>query len=171
MKFVLNGGLILGTLDGANIEILEACGPQSCFIFGATADKVEDIRHEQRYPSPSPQCPSLYACRFRNLPMNPRLAAVIKELCSGKFGELDELTPLFDSVASDRDYYLVGHDFDGYLEAQARVDAMYMYEKAAWARASLISAARMGRFSSDRAISEYARDIWNVKAAPVPERQ
>lgn len=148
MKFALNGGLLLGTLDGATIEIKQAAGEESCFIFGAKAEEVEDLRHEQRYH------PGL---------QNESLSKVIAAIKSGMFGDPEPFMPLLDSLNPGSDYYLINHDFPLYLEAQARVENMYFENRQAWLKASIMTTASMGKFSSDRTIAEYARDIWGIK--------
>lgn len=154
MKFVLNGGLIIGTLDGANIEIAQECGEQEMFIFGAKAHEVEDLRHAQRY---------------RRTQMDPKLETVIEAVRAGHFGDFStNFAPLFDTLTIGGDFYLISADFSSYLEAQARVDAAYQQPRA-WCQRSVKAAARMGKFSSDRCIAEYARDIWHLSPCPIPE--
>jgi len=96
MKFVLNGGLILGTLDGANIEIRDEIGQENMFIFGATADEVDAIRHSIRY-------------RLR--PLDPDLDFVIKGLRGGAFGDTSSFNQLVQMLVDGNDYYIVSHDF------------------------------------------------------------
>lgn len=108
MKFVLNGGLIIGTLDGANIEILEAAGSQSCFIFGAKAEEVDDLRHAQKYLLLTPRS----SFRYRECRINPRLEAALDAIKEGMFGDAESVMPLLDTITVDGDYYLIGHDFD-----------------------------------------------------------
>lgn len=150
MKFVLNGSLIIGTLDGANVEIVEEVGTDGMFIFGALASQVEDIRNSQRLlPSSS---------------MDPKLREVIDFCKSGAMfpytAEWDALFAGIIDVAND--YYLISHDFSSYLQAQDRVDAAYL-DQQEWARVTILSSLRMGKFSSDRAIKEYAKDIWGIQ--------
>lgn len=153
MKFALNGGLIIGTLDGANIEIREEIGEENMFIFGCLADQVEDIRHNQRY---------------RHVPMNPDLARVLETIKSGTFGDHSIFTPLIDTLALGGDYYLISHDFASYLDAQSRVDACFKNQKE-WTRKSILSTASMGKFSSDRSIREYAEQIWKIRPCPIDD--
>lgn len=152
MKFAMNGALTIGTLDGANIEIREAVGPENFFLFGLTADEVHarwtaGYRPREVYES------------------NPALRAVIDAVLSGVFSP-DEpgrfrsvVEPLLDS-----DRYFLLADFEPYLEAQARVDALFA-DPLAWQRRALLNIARMGRFSSDETVRTYAREIWG---APIP---
>lgn len=151
MKFALNGGLIIGTLDGANIEIKDEIGEENMFIFGCKAEEVEDIRHNQRY---------------RGISMNPDLARVIEALKSNMFGDFTIFGPLIETLTIGGDYYLLSHDFASYLDAQARVDEDFK-KPALWTRKSIISTASTGKFSSDRSIREYAQDIWKIAPCPV----
>ncbi|RHZ79651.1 hypothetical protein Glove_143g17 [Diversispora epigaea] len=153
MKFVLNGGLILGTVDGANIEIHEEIGDENIFMFGNLADKVEDLRHAHRY---------------RNKQMDPALKAVLDDIESGHFGDPRIFVPLINTLTIGKDYYLLSDDFGSYLRAQDMVDEAYK-DKDEWAKKSILCTARMGKFSSDRAIKEYAESIWNVEPIPVEE--
>lgn len=153
MKFVLNGGLIIGTLDGANIEILEEVGEENIFIFGCLAHQVEDLRHAQRY---------------RRSTIDSRLETVLEAVKSGHFGDYQTLAPLFDTLTAGGDHYLISPDFSSYLEAQNRVDEAFK-DKKRWATMSIRAAARMGKFSSDRSIQEYANNIWNIKPCVLPQ--
>jgi starch phosphorylase len=152
MKFVLNGGLIVGTLDGANIEIAEAVGMDQMYIFGARASQVEDIRHAQKY---------------RKHQMDPKLEAVLDALRADQFGEYEIFAPLVDTLTVGGDYYLISNDFSGYLEAMDRAEQEYRQPKL-WARKSILATAGMGMFSSDRTIKEYAERIWRIKPCPPP---
>ena len=96
MKFVLNGGLIIGTMDGANIEIAQAIGEERMFIFGCLADQVDDIRHNQKY---------------RRTSMDPKLELVLDAIKAGRFGDADVFAPLLDTLDAGGDYYLISHDF------------------------------------------------------------
>lgn len=97
MKFALNGGLIIGTLDGANIEIKEEIGDEQIFIFGCKANEVHGIRYAQKY---------------RKTDMNASLVAVINAIKSGAFGSSEPIMPLLDSLTASGDYYLLSHDFE-----------------------------------------------------------
>jgi starch phosphorylase len=151
MKFVLNGGIILGTVDGANIEIAQQIGDDNIFLFGLTADQVPAARHDTR---------------FGHLPMNEDLKLVMDIIYQGTFGDPAIYSPVLDALTQGGDYYLLSADFAEYLKAQNAVDTAYQDEMA-WARKSLLCTARMGFFSSDRAVREYAQDIWGVKPCPV----
>ncbi|CAG8468418.1 8662_t:CDS:2 [Cetraspora pellucida] len=132
MKFVLNGGLILGTVDGANIEIHEEIGDDNIFMFGHLADQVEDLRHAHRY---------------RNVPMEPALQEVIKDIESYHYGDPHIFAPLIDTLTSGKDYYLISDDFGSYISAQSLIDEAYK-DQDDWIRKSILCTARMGKFSS-----------------------
>jgi starch phosphorylase len=150
MKFVLNGGLILGTVDGANIEIRDEIGEENIFMFGTLADKVADIRHQQKYHGVS---------------IDPNLQVVLQAIQSGEFGGQETASvfgPLINTLTYGGDYYLISADFEMYLDAHDRVDEVYK-DKTTWAKKSILCTAGMGFFSSDRATREYADKIWNLK--------
>ena len=153
MKLALNGALTIGTLDGANVELREAVGPDQFFLFGLTAEQVRARRPGYR---PSDEL------------ADGELARVIELIASGEFapGDRTLYAPLVDDLLH-RDPFFVLADFRAYTDCQRRVEALWL-TPAAWLRASILNTARTGRFSSDRAIHEYAREIWNV--APVSSR-
>ncbi|KAK9321420.1 glycosyl transferase [Lipomyces orientalis] len=150
MKFVLNGGLILGTVDGANIEITREVGENNIFLFGHLAESVEDLRHKHR---------------FSKVPLDPNLEKVFEAIESGTFGDPNIYNSLVSSVTGS-DYYLVSDDFQSYLDAQKLVDQDFK-NKDTWVSRSITAVANMGFFSSDRAIDEYAESIWNVEPIAV----
>ncbi len=154
MKMALNGALTIGTLDGANVEIKQHVGDDNIFIFGLTAEEVE-----QRRAAGVDEAGSI-----RN---SQHLGEVLDAVGSGVFSpdEPDRFKPLVDALRY-HDYFLVTTDFDAYWDAQRKVDARWN-NRAAWWTSSAINTANMGWFSSDRTISEYARDIWNVPVRPV----
>jgi starch phosphorylase len=149
MKFAMNGALTIGTLDGANVEIREAVGSDNFFLFGATADEVRSIKAAGYDPR------HIYE-------KNDELRNAIDMIAGGAFskGDRDLFRPLVDSLLS-RDDYLLFHDFEPYVQAQARVSSAYAGQTD-WTRKSILNSARVGRFSSDRSIREYCRDIWGV---------
>jgi glycogen phosphorylase len=149
MKLALNGALTIGTLDGANIEIRERVGVDNIFIFGLKAHEVEERR----------RC-GLDATAA--IAASPKLAETIHALESGVFtgGDIGRFTPLANALRY-HDYYMITADFDAYYGAQRRIDRAWQ-SASAWTRMSLLNVANMAWFSSDRTISEYARDIWNV---------
>lgn len=154
MKFCLNGGLLLGTVDGANIEIAEEVGESNVFFFGHLTPAVEDLRYKHVYhPVPIEQkCPAL--------------AQVLDQISSGLFGGDGVYEPLLNTIRQG-DYYLLTDDFDSYIAALAMVDEAYL-DQEEWIKKSIKTTAKMGKFSSDRAINEYAESYWNIEATPVP---
>ena len=151
MKLALNGALTVGTLDGANIEIRQAVGSENFFLFGLTADQVEEtLRRGYR--------PAEVAAG------DPELKAVLDLVSSGFFSpeDRDLFRPLVDSLLRE-DRYLVLADFRAYANAQAEVGRAYG-DAEQWAKKALLNVARVGRFSSDRTIHEYARDIWRISS-------
>lgn len=156
MKFSLNGCIIIGTLDGANVEIREEIGEDNFFLFGAKADEVPRLRKEREDGLFQP---------------DPRFEEAKQFIKSGAFGSYD-YNPLLDSLEGNSgfgrgDYFLVGQDFPSYMDAQARVDEAYKDRKR-WLKMSILSTAGSGKFSSDRTISQYAKEIWGIEACPVP---
>jgi len=150
MKFALNGALTIGTLDGANVEMREEVGEENIFIFGLTAAEVMETKRAGYDP------------RAR-VEASPELKAVLDLIASGFFSpEQPELfRPLVDSILGD-DEYMLAADFDSYLETQNRVSELYG-DPVAWTRMSILNVARMGKFSSDRTIREYCKEIWGVQ--------
>ena len=155
MKLALNGSLTIGTLDGANVEILEEVGPENIFIFGLTVDEVEALRSRGYRPGDYYQ-------------KDDELRAVIDWLGSDYWtpGEQGAFGAVHGTLLAGGDPFMVLADFRAYCESQARVDAAYR-DPVAWARRAILNTARMGKFSSDRTIREYAADIWHLPAVPV----
>ncbi|OAA32416.1 glycogen phosphorylase [Moelleriella libera RCEF 2490] len=147
MKFVLNGGLIIGTCDGANIEITREVGESNIFLFGNLAEDVEDLRHAHTYGSHS---------------IDADLEKVFLEIEKGTFGTPHDFGAMIGAVRSHGDYYLVSDDFHSYIETHHLVDAAYRNQDE-WIAKCITSVARMGFFTSDRCINEYAEEIWNVE--------
>ncbi|KAL4262671.1 Alpha-1,4 glucan phosphorylase [Pleurotus pulmonarius] len=153
MKFCLNGGLLVGTVDGANIEIAEEVGEENVFFFGHLTPAVEDLRYQHVYhPVPVDE-----AC--------PALANVLNQISGGLFGDGGVYEPLVNTIRQG-DYYLVTDDFDSYIRALAMVDDAYM-DRDEWVKKSINTTANMGKFSSDRAIMDYAQEYWNLEPIPV----
>ncbi len=150
MKFAINGALTIGTLDGANVEILEEVGGENIFIFGLSAEEVAERRRIGHFPR------AIYES-------DPELKETIDSIADGTFSDGDRglFAPIVDSLLNWGDNYLVLADFHDYLEAQVAVGEMFK-DSDEWARRSILNTASMGKFSSDRAVSEYARDIWGV---------
>jgi starch phosphorylase len=155
MKFAMNGALTIGTLDGANVEIREEAGADNFFLFGLTVEQVERLKREGYRPSE-------YAAAHAGL------RAALELVRDGAFsnGDRELFRPLLENLMR-HDEYMVCADYASYEECQARVDAAWR-ERDRWTRMSILNAARMGKFSSDRAIREYMREIWDVEPLPVP---
>eukprot|EP00798_Chlamydomonas_sp_ICE-L_P029610 gene29610-17891_t len=219
MKFAMNGSLIIGTMDGANIEIAEEIGEDKMFIFGLTSSEVAAGRVARPQYPPKLPCqlnlcleevlaivaavrtvrdldPPVYPCqldrrleevtaarvaRAKELPvypheldppvyprkLDPRLEEVLALVSCGTFGWEDYLMPVVVEVGG-RDKYFVGDDFRSYIDAQAKVDATYQQPEK-WTSMSIMSTAGCSKFSADRTIAEYAKNIWGVEACKVPE--
>jgi starch phosphorylase len=156
MKFSLNGALTIGTLDGANVEIREEVGPENFFLFGLDA----------------PQVAALKAAGYRPhdfYERNAELREVVDLIASGALagGDVNLFGPLVDNLLR-HDPFLVLADYPSYVECQERVSALWG-DPEAWTRKSILNAARMGKFSSDRSIRDYCEQIWKVKPVSVPE--
>ena len=152
MKLALNGALTVGTLDGANIEIAEEVGPDNIFIFGHTAKGIQDLKAQGYNPR-------------RYIEESADLRAVLHLLECGFFSPGE--AGLFDALTHDLvnyDPFCLLADFSSYVACQERVSAAYR-TPATWWRMSIMNVARSGKFSSDRAIRDYAREVWNVDCA------
>jgi starch phosphorylase len=155
MKLSLNGALTIGTLDGANVEIGEEVGDDNIFIFGLTVEEVAALWAKGYNP-------------WDRYHADEELRAIIDWLGSDYFtpGEHGAFGALHHSLLNGGDPYLLLADFRSYSDAQARVDAAYRDQKK-WAKMAILNTARMGKFSSDRTIREYAKDIWKLKPVKV----
>jgi starch phosphorylase len=154
MKFMLNGALTVGTWDGANIEILEEVGQENMFIFGLKASEVADLRNNY--------VPSDYYHGSNELKQ-------VIDLIHSEYFSISEkglFKPILEALMN-HDHYMHFADFASYTETQKKVEQTYLSRKE-WQKASLMNIARSGKFSSDRTIGEYARDIWQLKPVPVP---
>ncbi|MGO9675539.1 MAG: glycogen/starch/alpha-glucan phosphorylase [Methylocella sp.] len=153
MKFALNGALTIGTLDGANVEILEKVGDPNIFIFGLTAEEVEAKRRQGISGQDA-------------IARSPKLAEALEEIESGVFSpdQPDRYRGLVDALTY-HDFFLVTADFDSYYHAQRAMFKRWR-DKRAWWRSAILNTAHMGWFSSDRTIAEYAEEIWNVAMTP-----
>jgi starch phosphorylase len=152
MKFSMNGALTIGTLDGANVEIRDAVGHENFFLFGLTTEEVARRKTDGYSPR------AIYEA-------NPALREAIDLIDSGFFsnGDRELFRPLVESLLNRDDYMLLA-DYQAYVDCQQRVSEAYQDQKN-WTRMSILNSARVGRFSSDRSIREYCRDIWN--ASPI----
>ena len=152
MKFMMNGAPTIGTLDGANVEILQEVGADNFFLFGLTAEQVI-----KRRENPNHSAEAITASKS--------LQDVLQMIAEGRFsaGEPGRYHQLVHRVWH-HDYFLVAADFDAYREAQARVDAAYA-DRDLWLKMAALNTARSGFFSSDRTIRGYMADVWNVTSA------
>jgi starch phosphorylase len=154
MKFSLNGALTIGTLDGANVEIREEVGEDNFFLFGLTTQEVAQLKQ-------SGYSPEDYV---RNNDVLLEVVSLIRDgFFSGGNGEM--FHPLIDTLLG-HDPYVVMADFQPYVDCQEEVNKVYK-DQTNWTRMSILNAARCGKFSSDRSIREYSRDIWKVKPVPI----
>ncbi len=149
MKFMINGALTIGTLDGANVEIREEAGPENFFLFGLTEDRVEAVKRDGYRP-------------MSFIERDPELAAVLELIASGRFthGDNEVLRPVVDNLIHD-DPFLVLADYRSYVDCQDHVSRVWN-DRDKWSHMSILNSARSGKFSSDRAIAEYCDDIWQV---------
>ena len=163
MKFMCNGALTMGTMDGANIEIVEEAGKQNAFIFGLLTEEIQKIEREHSY---NPQ---------EYLERNPALAKVVNQLVDGTYDPTHQLfKELHDSLVygvegNRADVYYVLADFDSYCKAQEKVEVLYK-DQLKWAKACLKNIANSGKFSSDRTIEDYVKDIWKLKKLPIKSK-
>jgi len=156
MKFALNGALTIGTMDGATVEMAEQIGEENMFIFGLRADEIDKLRAGGYNP-------------WEYYRKSPVLQKVMNLINSGFFSpeEPHLFTPIHDSLLAGGDPFLVMADFEAYAECQHKAALVYKSEPEAWTRMSILNVAKMGIFSSDRAIAEYAGEIWNAKPIDV----
>jgi len=147
MKFVLNGGLIIGTCDGANIEITREIGDSNIFLFGNLAEDVDDLRHNHTYGKHT---------------IDPDLQKVFEAIRSGMFGDVNQFSAIINAITDHGDFYLVSDDFNSYIKTHGLIDEAFK-DKSEWTRKCIQSVSRMGFFSSDRCIEEYAESIWNAE--------
>lgn len=152
MKFALNGALTIGTLDGANIEIMEEVGEENIFIFGLTAAEVYQVRRNNSYKP------------WEYYNSDPHIKRVLNTLGSDLFCPDEPMLfkPILDAIMNENDEYLHLADFKSYIETQVKAEICFK-DRNAWAQKAILNVARVGKFSSDRTITEYAKDIWNVK--------
>ncbi len=151
MKFMMNGAITLGTLDGANVEISELVGTDNCFIFGLTSKEVKELKNSNTYNA------------FKTYMENKELKAVVDSLVNGTWHEkLDEFKAIYDELLFKNDEYLLLVDFNDYLRAHKDIEKCYQ-DRHLWAKKCLINIAKSAYFSSDRTIEEYVRDIWKIK--------
>jgi starch phosphorylase len=155
MKFALNGAITIGTLDGANIEIFEEVGKENIFIFGLTEKEVTQLKNRGYNPS-------------EYISKSPLLQKVLHLLETDFFSPSEPglFRSLYEDLIHHDEYFLVA-DFDAYFKTQAALEKCYL-DKRRWTRMSILNVARCGKFSSDRTIREYAKEIWHVEGRPIP---
>ena len=155
MKMSLNGALTIGTLDGANIEIMEEVGEENIFIFGLTADQVVEMRSKGYNP-------------YAYYESDSELRLVLDSISRGDFcpQEPGLFAPIVESLLQKGDFYMLLADYRAYLDAQENVSRLFK-DPEAWARKSILNTARMGKFSSDRSVKDYADHIWGLKTLEV----
>jgi starch phosphorylase len=155
MKLAMNGALTVGTLDGANIEILEEVGRENIYMFGLTAKEVHSMRSTGSYD------PARY-CRE-----NPKFTRVLESIENGFFcpDEPGMFRTLSGNLRSPCDPYVHLADFSSYISAKRQIAADYT-DRAGWTRKAILNVARMGKFSSDRTVTQYANEIWGIKQTP-----
>ena len=156
MKFMLNGALTLGTMDGANVEIVQEAGAENAFIFGLSSDEVMEFERNNRY--------NPYDI-YNN---DADIRRVMEQMINGYYcaTDLEQFRPLYNSLlntynSSRPDTYFILKDFRSYEEAQKKINAAYA-DQEAWSRSAIINVANAGKFSSDRTIQEYVDDIWHL---------
>ena len=151
MKFMLNGAVTIGTMDGANVEIVEEVGEDNAFIFGLSAEQVMEYEKNKNY----------HPADLYNT--HDDIRRVMTQMINGYYcpENPDLFRPLYDTLMQ-KDMYFILADFESYKEAQKKVEAAYRDEKR-WARMAMMQTAHCGKFSSDRTIEEYVRDIWHLE--------
>jgi starch phosphorylase len=154
MKFMLNGALTIGTLDGANVEIREEAGADNFFLFGLTVEQAQRLQREGYSPA-------------NELQRSPELEEAFEQIAAGAFsrGDRGVFQPLLDNLRN-ADPFLVLRDFAGYVACQERVNTAWQ-DPEHWTRMSILNTARAGKFSSDRAVREYSDNIWHAHPEPV----
>lgn len=151
MKFCMNGGILLGTLDGANVELLEEVGADNIFIFGTKTEEVPAVREALRSGAIK----------------DAKFEAVLEAIEGGMFGPAEQFRPILTAVLPENDHYILRADFAAYLAAQAEIDKAYQ-DRRRWTAMSIANTASTGKFSSDRTIHQYAAEIWGIKPCPRP---
>ena len=154
MKFMMNGALTLGTLDGANVEISDRVGKDNCFIFGLKVNEIEKLKKSGTYNP------------WNEYNTNRHIRRLLDSLFNGPWCHEDnEFRSIFDEIMNHNDEYFILKDFESYLKESKKIEEYYL-DKEAWARSCLVNIAMSGYFSSDRTIEEYNRDIWHLNKIP-----
>jgi len=151
MKFCMNGGLLIGTWDGANIEIMAEIGQEQAYMFGLKAHEVPNARAQRQSPT---------------FVMDPRLDEALKAIESGMFGNPEDFAPFTNSIRNN-DNYLVACDFPAYVDLHRRIETDWK-DKEAWGHKAILTSIRMDKFSSDRSIIDYSEKIWGIRPCKVP---
>ena len=161
MKFMLNGAITLGTMDGANVEIVEEVGEENAVIFGLSSDEVIKYENEGGYDP------------MEIFNSDPEIRRVLMQLINGFYSPNDPelFRGLYNSLlntynTAKADTYFILKDFNSYHEAQMKIEQMYRDEKG-WARSAILNTASCGKFSSDRTIQEYVDEIWHLDKVTV----
>ncbi|HIT17480.1 MAG TPA: glycogen/starch/alpha-glucan phosphorylase, partial [Candidatus Caccosoma faecigallinarum] len=150
MKFMMNGAITLGTLDGANVEISQLVGEDNCVLFGLKSFEVDEFKASNTYNA------------FKTYMENKEIKAAVDSLINGTWHvKLDEFKAIYDELLYKNDEYLLLIDFADYIRAQKEIERLYQ-DRHRWAKMCLINIAKSGYFSSDRTIQEYADDIWKI---------
>ncbi|CAN1511813.1 GlgP Glucan phosphorylase [Mycobacteriaceae bacterium] len=154
MKFMMNGALTIGTLDGANVEMREEAGPENFFLFGLTVEEVTKLQREGYRPRDY---------------INGELTTALGSIAEGRFssGDTEVFAPLISNLR-DHDHFLVLADYADYIRSQDEVGETWR-DTPTWTRKSILNSARSGKFSSDRPITEYCDEIWNVGPVTIPD--
>jgi starch phosphorylase len=149
MKFMANGAVTIGTLDGANVEMLERVGSKNMVIFGLTAEEVASKRARSEVPRAA-------------IDASPMLKEALEQIATGVFSP-DDPNRYRDMIGGlyDHDWFMVARDFDSYAQAQRKVDSLWLKPRT-WTAMAIRNTAHMSFFSSDRTIRQYAQDIWQV---------
>jgi len=181
--FAMNAGLILGTLDGLNVELREEIGESNMFIFGANASQVDLFRKNyatpvslgEDLPSEETTVTTVPLVRPKTKPTSSTVLSISRRLedalnlvKSGKFGDYNLYSALIEPVAKGNDHYLIAKDFDSYYDVQKRVDAAFK-DKGQWVKKSITTALSMGKFSIDSTIRSYVSGVWDLEVSPMPE--
>ena len=155
MKFMMNGALTLGTLDGANVEIAELVGDDNVVIFGMKDNEVNDLKASGSYSS------------WNEYNNNPNIKKVIDSLVDGTWNtSREEFKIIFDELMARNDEYFLLKDFESYRLAQEKINNLYQ-DRANWSKICLANIAKSGHFSSDRTIEDYVKDIWHLNRVKI----
>jgi starch phosphorylase len=150
MKFMMNGAITLGTMDGANVEIHDLVGDDNIVIFGLSSDEVLDYYANGTYNA------------WDQFNADENIKAVLSSLFDGPWvGKQDRFKLIFDEIMNNNDCYFILKDFDSYRLAQEKIEKLYL-DKERWAKMAIVNIAQSGYFSSDRTIEDYVRDIWHL---------